>query len=153
MLRIAKLTDYAAVVLTRLAADPGAQYSAAELAALARLEPPTTAKVLKSLAQAGLVESRRGAGGGYRLAHAPGAITMADIVCAMEGPIGMTECVTHEGACGHEGNCGVQANWRRISVAIEAALRAVTLADMLPKAPARPIPIRMLGAEADAGKA
>jgi FeS assembly SUF system regulator len=151
MLRIAKLTDYAAVVLTRLAADPSAQYSAADLAVRAGLEPPTTAKVLKTLAHAGLVDSRRGAGGGYRLARAPAAITMADVVSAMEGPIGMTECVTHEGACGHEGSCTVQANWRQISVAVEAALRAVTLADMLPKVPARRIPIHMLGA--DAGKA
>jgi FeS assembly SUF system regulator len=148
VLRIAKLTDYAAVLLTRMAADPGACASAAELAAAAGVEAPTAAKVLKTLAQAGLVESRRGASGGYRLARDPAAITMADVVSAMEGPIGMTECVVHEGACGHEGRCDVQANWRRISLAVETALRAVTLADMLPKPAPRRIPLRTLTAGA-----
>jgi FeS assembly SUF system regulator len=150
VLRIAKLTDYAAVLLTSMASSPEAQSSASELAARAMLEAPTAAKVLKTLAQAGLVESRRGAGGGYRLARAPSAITMADVVAAMEGPIGMTECVVDEGACGHEGHCGVQSNWRQISVAIEAALRAVTLAQMLPAVSPRRIPLRVL--HADAGR-
>jgi FeS assembly SUF system regulator len=148
VLRIAKLTDYATVLLTTMAAEHDTQFSAADLAARSRVEAPTTAKVLKSLANAGLVESRRGAGGGYRLARAPAAITIADVVAAMEGPIGMTECVVDEGSCGHEGYCGVQANWRRISVAIEAALRAVTLADMLPKPALRRIPIRVLRTDA-----
>lgn len=148
MLRIAKLTDYATVLLTQLARDPGASASAAELAAVTAIEAPTAAKVLKTLAQAGLVESRRGAAGGYRLARAPAAINMADVVSAMEGPIGMTECVVDEGACGHEGRCDVQANWRRISLAIETALRAVTLADMLPKPAPRRIPLRTLAVDA-----
>lgn len=148
MLRIAKLTDYAALLLARMAEVRPEAHSAAELAVRAGVEAPTAAKVLKTLAQAGLVESRRGASGGYRLARDPAAITMADVVSAMEGPIGMTECVVHEGACGHEGRCGVQANWRRISVAVETALRAVTLADMLPKPAPRRIPLRTLTADA-----
>lgn len=148
MLRIAKLTDYAALLLTRMAESPQDARSAADLASMAGIESPTAAKVLKTLAQAGLVASRRGAAGGYRLARDPAAITMADVVAAMEGPIGMTECVVHEGACGHEGQCHTRANWRRISVAIEAALRAVTLADMLPKPALRRIPIRTLAVDA-----
>lgn len=151
MLRIAKLTDYAALLLTRMAESPQDARSAADLAVLAGIESPTAAKVLKTLAQAGLVASRRGAAGGYRLARDPAAITMADVVAAMEGPIGMTECVVHEGACGHEHQCHTRANWRRISVAIETALRAVTLADMLPKPAPRRIPIRTLAV--DAGEA
>jgi FeS assembly SUF system regulator len=148
MLRIAKLTDYATLLLTQMAAAPDAQSSASDLAAAARIETPTAAKVLKTLASAGLVSSRRGAAGGYRLARDPRHITMADVVAAMEGPIGMTECVTHEGACGHEPHCGVRANWRKISKAVETALAGVSLADMLPPPARRPIPIRVLAAEA-----
>ena len=136
MLRVSKLTDYATVVLTTLAATDEVQ-SAHGLAERARLEPPTVSKVLKQLAQAGLVESFRGAHGGYRLARAPDAITVADIVAAIEGPIGMTECSVHQGLCGHEPHCGVRVNWRRISVAVEAALRSVTLAEMSAPAPKR----------------
>ena len=69
MLRVTRLTDYATVVLTALAARPGQVCSAAELAEASGLEPPTVAKVLKPLAQAGLVDGFRGANGGYRLAR------------------------------------------------------------------------------------
>ena len=54
------------------------------------------AKVLKPLAQAGLVDGFRGANGGYRLARDPAAISLVEIVEAMEGPLGMTECSLHE---------------------------------------------------------
>lgn len=148
MLRISKLTDYATLLLTQMAAAPDAQHSAAGLAAAVRIEAPTAAKVLKTLAAAGLVLSRRGAAGGYRLARDPRRITVAEIVAAMEGPIGMTECVTHEGACGHEPHCGVRANWRKISKAVETALAGVSLADMLPPPARRAIPIRVLASEA-----
>ena len=148
MLRVSKLTDYATVVMTELAQLDGTVSSAVALAERARLETPTVAKVLKQLAQAGLVSSQRGAAGGYRLARPPAAITVADIVAAIEGPFGMTECSVHAGACGHERHCGVRGNWRRISEAVEAALRAVSLADML-HAPAprasRAIPIQLAG--------
>lgn len=147
MLRISKLTDYATVVLTTLAAGDGIA-SAQGLAERARLEPPTVAKVLKLLAQAGLVESFRGAHGGYRLARAPSAITVADIVAAIEGPIGMTECSVHQGLCGHEPHCGVRVNWRRISLAVESALRSVTLAEMVAPAPKRGAIPLSLAAEA-----
>ena len=89
------------------------------------------AKVLKPLAQAGLVEGFRGATGGYRLARPAARITLVDIVEALEGPLGMTECSVHAGACGIESSCGVRANWRRINDVVADALRKVTLAEML----------------------
>ena len=135
MLRVTKLTDYATVLLTVLAARPGEVLSAAELAEQSGLEIPTVAKVLRPLAQAGLVEGFRGAGGGYRLARDAAAISLVEIVEAMEGPLGMTECSLHDGACGIEQSCGVRANWRRINDVVADALRGVTLAQM--QAPAR----------------
>ncbi len=137
MLRVSKLTDYATVVMTVLA-DGAARdvvLSAQEVATRAHLELPTVSKLLKQLAHAELVESFRGVNGGYRLARAAERITIADIVTAMEGPIGMTECSAHVGLCDHESHCGVRVNWRRINDAIAGALEGVTLADML-----RPMP-------------
>ena len=135
MLRVTKLTDYATLVLTVLAARPADVLSAPELAEQAGLEAPTVAKVLKPLAQAGLVEGFRGANGGYRLARAPAAISLVEIVEAMEGPLGMTECSLHDGQCGLETSCGVRANWRRINDVVADALRAITLAEMVAPAP------------------
>lgn len=138
MLRVTKLTDYATVVLTVLAARPGDVLSAAELAEQAGLEAPTVAKLLKPLAQAGLVAGFRGSNGGYRLARDAGQISLVEIVEAMEGPLGMTECSLHAGNCGIEHSCGVRANWRRINDVVADALRGVTLAQMLAPPPHRP---------------
>lgn len=150
MLRVTKLTDYATVVLTVLAARPGAVLSAPDLAELAGLEVPTVAKVLKPLAQAGLVDGFRGANGGYRLARDAEAISLVEIVEAMEGPLGMTECSLHSGQCGIEHSCGVRANWRRINDVVADALREVTLAQMLgppaARAEARRIPAQLANA-------
>ena len=139
MLRVTKLTDYATLVLTVLAARPGDVLSAPDLAEHAGLAAPTVAKVLKPLAQAGLVEGFRGANGGYRLARDPAAINLVEIVEAMEGPLGMTECSLHDGQCGIEQSCGVRANWRRINDVVADALRGVSLAEMLQPAPAAPV--------------
>jgi FeS assembly SUF system regulator len=140
MLRVTKLTDYATVVLTVLASEPDTVLSAAGLAERAGLEMPTVAKVLKPLAQAGLVEGFRGATGGYRLARRADEVNLVDIVEAMEGPLGMTECSVHAGACGIEDSCGVRANWRRINDVVADALRSVTLAQMLESTPLPPPP-------------
>lgn len=136
MLRVTKLTDYATVVLTVLAARPGTVLSAPELAEQAGLEQPTVAKLLKPLAAARLVEGFRGAGGGYRLARPASEISLIAIVEAMEGPLGMTECSMPGSQCGIEHMCGVRSNWRRINDVVADALRRFTLADMLP--PTRP---------------
>jgi FeS assembly SUF system regulator len=149
MLRVTRLTDYATVVMTVLAARPDAVLSASELAERAGLETPTVSKLLKPLAQAGLVEGFRGVNGGYRLARAAERIGVIDIVEAMEGPLAMTECSVHDGQCGIEHSCGVRANWRRINDVVVDALRSVTLAQMLqppappPSKPARRIDLRL----------
>ncbi len=146
MLRVTKLTDYATVLMTVLAREAGTVLSASELAARAGLELSTVAKVLKPLAQSGLVESVRGANGGYRLVRDPCSITLADIVEAMEGPLAMTECSIHEGQCGIETSCGVRTNWLRVNDVIADALRGVSLASMAQSTPPRPvrgIPVRL----------
>jgi len=147
MLRVSKLTDYATEVMAVLATAPARVHSAQELAERVRLELPTVSKLLKQLANAGLIESFRGANGGYRLARAPERISIADVVTAMEGPIGMTECSAQSGLCDHEAHCGVRVNWQRINQAIAGALASVTLADMLKPASKRaPIPLRVASA-------
>ncbi|BDU17643.1 SUF system Fe-S cluster assembly regulator [Lysobacter auxotrophicus] len=150
MLRVTKLTDYATVVMTALAHGADSVLSASELAERAGLEATTVAKVLKPLAQAGLVEGFRGANGGYRLARPADEIGLIEIVEAMEGPLAMTECSGHTGQCDLESSCTVRANWRRINDVVVEALRAVTLAQMLvpppdgvPGTPAKRIDLRL----------
>jgi FeS assembly SUF system regulator len=135
MLRVTKLTDYATVVLTVLATRRGEVLSAAELAEHSGLEQPTVSKLLKPLAQAGLVEGLRGVRGGYRLSRAADQISLIEVVEAMEGPLAMTESCQHDSNCGIAHQCGVRSNWRLINDVVADALRGVTLAQMLRPAP------------------
>lgn len=132
MLRVTRLTDYATLVMSALAAAPDTVLSAAELAERAGIELPTAAKVLKPLAAAGLVQGFRGANGGYRLARDPQQISLADIVTAMEGPLAMTECSIDHGHCELEPSCQLRGNWQRINAVVAEALAGVSLYSMLP---------------------
>ena len=147
MLRVTKLTDYATLVMTVLAAAPDAVLSANELAERAGIELPTASKVLKPLAQAGLVDGFRGANGGYRLARDAREVSLADIVEAMEGPLPMTECSIHEGQCGIEDSCNVRGNWQRVNDVIAKALRDISLHEMthgdVAPSPSKRIPVRL----------
>ena len=134
MLRVSRLADYASVVMTCLARRPREVLSAVQIAEATRLELPTVSKLLKQLAHANLVESFRGAAGGYRLARSPGEITLAEIVEALDGPISLTECAA---GCEREAHCEVSRGWKGIGGAVDAALRAVSLADMLRPVPAK----------------
>lgn len=130
MLRIARLTDYATALMVRLAREPSCCFSAAQLADDLGLPQPTVAKLLKRLLRAQLLASVRGAAGGYSLAHAPHAISIADVVSAIEGPVALTECALGKGTCSLEPGCATRANWQLISRAVRVALEAVSLADM-----------------------
>lgn len=130
MLRLSKLTDYGTVIMTHMARDPVRTYNAAELAAAIGVALPTAAKILKTLVKGGLLVSVRGAKGGYLLSRSPGDISIARIIEAMEGPIGMTECGVTAGLCAQEGYCSIRANWQRINQVIRFALDHMTLAQM-----------------------
>jgi len=130
MLRISKLTDYATLVMVELSEARSEVLSAHALADRTRMELPTVSKVLKLLSRAGLVQSFRGANGGYSMDRDAGSISVAEIIAAIEGPIAMTECSVEVGLCSQEDSCGLRSNWQRISSAVAKAMENVTLAEM-----------------------
>lgn len=131
MLRISKLTDYGIVLLVRLAREaPGTRHNAREMAEATDLPLPAVSKMLKSLAAADLLESLRGARGGYRLARPPSAVTVAEVLEALEGPIALMDCAVGPGHCDVEDSCGVREPWQRINRAIHETLGQVTLEDL-----------------------
>lgn len=131
MLRLSKLTDYATVILSHMARDKVRVYAALEIAAATGIMQPTVSKILKTLAKAKVLNSIRGAHGGYRLARDPGEISVATVISALEGPIALTECsISHDG-CQQSGACGIRGNWSVLNRTIQRALESVTLADML----------------------
>jgi FeS assembly SUF system regulator len=131
MIRLSRLTDYGIMLLTLMARDrDGATQSARDVAARSRLPQPTVSKLLKALAHGGVLETHRGVRGGYRLARPAEDITVADVIAALEGPIGITECTAHPGACGVEPLCPVRTNWGKINRAVLEALTGISLAEM-----------------------
>ena len=147
MLRLSKLTDYGTVILSQMAHKPAELHTAAELAAGLHLAVPTVSKLLKQFAKAGLVNSHRGAHGGYALARAAENITAVQIIDAIEGPVAITQCSLVHNQCGIEAVCGIGHNWQRISLAIRDALRTVTLAQLA--RPAASLPRLNLGLTLD----
>jgi FeS assembly SUF system regulator len=134
MIILSKLADYGVIVASRLAAEPERQMTAAALASEARLPRATVAKVLKALAHASVVTGARGAAGGYRLARPATEISVAEVVAAIDGAIGLTQCTTHKPSCERSDFCPTRTPWQRINHAVGAALGAVTLAEMVPPA-------------------
>jgi FeS assembly SUF system regulator len=130
MLKLSKLADYGTMLMTAMAAEPERVHNGHELSERTHVPAPTVAKLLKTLALGGLLESQRGAHGGYRLSRSPEKITIADVIRALEGPIAVTECAQHGSGCGIETTCSTRANWRLINTVIRQALEAVTLAHM-----------------------
>ena len=103
--------------------------SASELAAETRLPAPTVQKLVSKLTAAGLLRSVRGAGGGLQLARPAAAITLADIVEAVEGPIALTACV--EGAeCSVDHDCRVRPHWPMVNDALRSALAGISLVQL-----------------------
>jgi FeS assembly SUF system regulator len=132
MIRINRETDYSVLILSLMATDPEHRYNAVTLAAQRGLPLPVVSKILKQLSRAGLLVSYRGAKGGYGLSRAPEAITIADIVAAMEGPISLTHCVdSGPSGCQYHRGCVASSNWNRINQAVHSALAGISLKDMI----------------------
>jgi FeS assembly SUF system regulator len=131
MIRITRTTDYGIVLLSQMASRPMEEVlTARDAAKRSGLPVPMASKILKALAKQGLLVSHRGVKGGYSLAVAPEAISIAEVIQALEGPIGITECSYNPGGCEQEGCCPVKVNWQRISVAVRDALDKIPLSEM-----------------------
>ncbi len=139
MLRMSKLTDYGTVVLAKMAGAPDKRFTAHELADLTGLAAPTVSKLLKALNRAGILDSQRGAHGGYSLARSPERISAVDIIDAIEGPVALTECSTGHSNCTIQADCSVGSNWQQINTGIRRALENVSLAELT-----RPMPIPLI---------
>ncbi|HEX8484778.1 Rrf2 family transcriptional regulator [Sphingomonas sp.] len=132
-MRLSSLADYAVVMMTAAARHCGgvARLNATQLSEETGVPLPTAQKLVSRLAAAGLLESARGAGGGFRLARPPSAISLADVIEAVEGPIALTACVDetrHD--CALDGHCAVKPHWGEANGAVRSALAAVPLTQL-----------------------
>jgi FeS assembly SUF system regulator len=128
-MRLSSMADYAVVTMAAAARHcGGARVNAAQLAEETGLPAPTVQKLVSRLTAAGLLRSSRGIGGGLKLARPAAAITLADIVEAVEGPIALTACVDQgKHDCGLESACQVKPHWPVVNAAMRGALAGVSL--------------------------
>jgi FeS assembly SUF system regulator len=130
-MRLSNLADYAVITMAAAAGHCGGQRtSASELAGETGLPKPTVQKLVSKLTAAGLLRSVRGANGGLQLARPAAAITVADIVEAVEGPIALTACIEASTECEHEAGCSMKPHWPVINTALRSALAAISLTEL-----------------------
>lgn len=128
-MRLSSMADYAVVTMSAAARHCGhARVSAAQLAEETGLPAPTVQKLVSMMTAAGLLRTIRGAGGGLKLARPAAAISLADIIEAVEGPIALTPCAPHgRHDCGMESACTVRPHWGLVNDAMRGALAEVPL--------------------------
>jgi FeS assembly SUF system regulator len=129
--RLSHLADYAVVLMTAAARrNAGERLSATELSMETGVPLPTTQKLMGQLATAGLLDSVRGAGGGFSLARCASEITLADVIEAVEGPIAMTVCSEGRTDCALDAHCRVKPHMGVVGNAVRGALGAVSLVEL-----------------------
>ena len=131
-MRLSSMADYAVVTMCAAARHCGmTRVSATELAQETGLPTPTVQKLVSLLSRAGLLRATRGAGGGLQLARPAAAISLADIVEAVEGPIAVTVCIDKErNDCALDNHCQVKPHLHAVNGALRGALQGVSLATL-----------------------
>src|ERR671938_538796 len=139
MLRLSKKADYALMAMKHLAIrTDAASASAREIAEQYDIPVELMAKVLQQLARRGLLTSHQGTRGGYQLSKPSTAISVADIIQAIDGPLTVTACSTEDEQCGQFAKCNVRDPLWRIKDRIIAALATVSLAEIASEVPLPP---------------
>ncbi|MBO9581669.1 MAG: Rrf2 family transcriptional regulator [Sphingobium sp.] len=133
-MRLSSLADYAVLMMRTAATHCGGErHNAANLAVEAGIPVPTAQKLASLLGRAGLIKATRGSGGGIKLARPAAAITLADIIEAVDGPIALTACLDAEGSdcCALDHPCAIRPHWIGVNKLVRDALAQVTLTQMI----------------------
>jgi len=139
MLRLSKKADYGLMALQYIASVQFGDLRHArvvntkEIAEEYHIPVELLAKVLQALAKQGFIESQNGPKGGYLLARSAREITIAQVLTAIEGPLGIADCY-HEAdapSCSCFENCNIRTPLRKVQDSIYQLLNSMTVADMM----------------------
>ena len=137
MLRLTKKADYGLMALRYLAEQPGAgaqspaAQSAKDIAQAYHIPPPLLAKILQTLARAGLLVSHAGTNGGYALARPAATISAFEVIRAIDGPLFITSCITIHGSCDLAGHCTIKEPLRKVNDSIKELLSNIHISDLI----------------------
>ena len=131
MLRLTKKADYGLMALKYLAEQAdGSAHSAKDIAEAYHIPPQLLAKILQTLAKAGLLVSHAGTNGGYALARKSKEISAFEVIRAIDGPLFITRCITIHGSC------DIKEPLRKVNDSIKELLSAISISDLIESADA-----------------
>jgi Rrf2 family protein len=137
MLRLTKKADYGLMALKYLAEQvDGSAHSAKDIAEAYHIPPQLLAKILQTLAKAGLLVSHAGTNGGYALARNAKEISAFEVIRAIDGPLFITSCITIHGSCDLAGHCTIKEPLRKVNDSIKELLSAISISDLIEAADA-----------------
>ncbi|HDZ22476.1 hypothetical protein LCGC14_0494630 [marine sediment metagenome] len=128
---IRRHSDYGIRALAYLATSGKAMAPCGEIARACGISKGFAYKILQRLASAGLVTSRSGRVGGFRLCKSLDAITLYDVVSLMQGPVEVSKCVVDPRACKRGQVCGLSPKWRKLQDNIVGFLKSTSLQSLL----------------------
>ncbi len=131
MFKISRKTEYAIRGMMHLAKQPAGEFiMLKDIGKATRTSPVFLAKIFQLLNSAGLVESSRGASGGFRLSRNPQRISLKEIVEAIEGPVQVNECVVEGRSCVFSKRCSAHTAWKKIQAILEFAMHEISLKEI-----------------------
>ncbi len=144
MLKLTKKADYSLIALRHLALAGERSASAKEIGDMYQIPLPILSKVLQKLGKSGFLQSVQGTNGGYRLARDPHKISVLEVIRAVDGPVILTACFTHD-KCDQSGSCTVKEPLRKVHEGILRLLESISIMalakdDPLPEPGSQPPP-------------
>jgi Rrf2 family protein len=148
MLQLTKRTEYGLIALVHMVDRGGEPISVRELCERNPVPKRVMAEVLKDLGRSALVESHRGATGGYSLARTPESITLGDVIAALEGAPALTNCeissTLRAGACEVKPTCPIRSPLQRVHERLWHLLQHTTLRSLSDPARGRALSVSEL---------
>ncbi|MFA9478623.1 Rrf2 family transcriptional regulator [Phycisphaerales bacterium AB-hyl4] len=130
MLALSQTVGYALLALVCLEPPKGAWRGGVQIAKATGVPKPYLSKILHTLGRAGMIRTKRGLGGGFTLARPAEAISVMDVVEALDGRPWQSRCLLGLSDCSDERACPAHAMWREQRAVIEQHLRSLTLAEI-----------------------
>lgn len=136
-MQITRQADYALRAMIYLAKlEPNQRAATSQIAEEQHIPPSFLAKIISQLSIAGLIHTSRGARGGVSLARAPEAISILEVVEAIDGPIALNECTTSADGCPFGEDCPIRPLWCDTQSELVARLRDANFAKFVQASPA-----------------
>lgn len=132
MFRLSQSVGYAIQALTALGDQQGETSGLVrEVATRSGVPAPYLAKLFKRLVDAGILESKRGAKGGTKLARSAEEISLFEVSDAIDGQEWTTSCMLGQAVCSDERGCPLHGFWKQERRRVEERLRQTTLAEVI----------------------